>query len=156
MQLSWNLPPDVGLVFRCPCRRLLTGLTSAARSAPLVRSGRFRLVVSTVLEDELARAPDPVRGLLDSMRQFAEPATVEPQAMRLRDAYISAGILTRKWEADALHVAIATVAECEIIVSWNFKHIVHFDKVGLYNGLNLSLGFGAIKIHAPPEVIHED
>ena len=121
-----------------------------------VRSGRFRLVISTVLEDELARAPDVVRVLLDSVRQFAEPAMVEPEAMRLRDAYIAAGILTRKWEADALHVAIATVAECRIIVSWNFKHIVHFDKISLYNGVNLSLGLGEIKIHAPPEVVHED
>ena len=126
---------------------------SSGRFFDQVRCGRFRLVISTVLEDELAPAPEAVRSLLDSVRQFADPAMVEPEATRLREAYIRAGILTRKWEADALHVAIATVAACRIIVSWNFKHIVHFDKISLYNGVNLSLGYGEVKIHAPPEVI---
>ena len=121
-----------------------------------VRSGQFRLVISTILEDELAPAPHEVRAVLESVRPFAEPAMVEQEATRLRDAYIAAGILTRKWEADALHVALATVTECRIIVSWNFKHIVHFDKISLYNGVNLSLGYGAVKIHSPPEVIDED
>ncbi len=62
----------------------------------------------------------------------------------------------RSWEADALHVALATVAECRLIVSWNFRHIVHFDKIGLYNGVNMSLGYAMISIHAPPEVIDEN
>ena len=29
---------------------------------------------------------------------------------------------------DAMHVALATVAKADV-VSWNFKHIVHFDKI---------------------------
>ena len=55
-----------------------------------------------------------------------------------------------------MHVALATVAECRLIVSWNFRHIVHFDKIGLYNGVNMSLGYAMISIHAPPEVIDEN
>ena len=39
--------------------------------------------------------------------------------------------------ADALHVAQATVASCRVIVSWNFKHIVHFAKIPLYNAVNV-------------------
>ena len=121
-----------------------------------VKEGRFRLVVSTLVDNELARAPQPVRALLNSVRDFAEPTLVGAEATGLRDAYLAAGILTRKWEADALHVALATVAECRLIVSWNFRHIVHFDKIGLYNGVNLSLGYAMISIHAPPEVIDEN
>jgi len=43
----------------------------------------------------------------------------------------------RKSEVDALHVAVATVSNCRLIVSWNFKHIVNFQKIPLYNGVNL-------------------
>ena len=51
----------------------------------------------------------------------------------------------------------ATASDCRLIVSWNFSHIVSFQKIPLYNGVNLSRGFGAIAIHSPQEVIeHED
>ena len=56
--------------------------------------------------------------------------------------------------ADALHVAIATAHECDAIVSLNFKHIVHFDKISLYNSVNLANGFGPLAIHSPQEVVH--
>jgi len=71
----------------------------------------------------------------------------------LRDAYIDAGIVTEKRLTDALHVALATVSGCRAIVSWNFKHIVHFDKIPLYNGINKVMGYGEIAIHSPQEVI---
>jgi len=63
------------------------------------------------------------------------------------------GIVGPKWNADALHVAVATVSACRVIVSWNFKHIAHFQKIPLYNGINQSLGYAPIAIHSPEEVI---
>ena len=53
-------------------------------------------------------------------------------------------------------LAVATVGECRLIVSWNFKHIVSFQKIPLYNGVNLSHGFGSIAIHSPLEVIENE
>ena len=77
--------------------------------------------------------------------------------LRLVNAYLSASVVTEKWRADALHVAVAVTVGCRAIVSWNFKHIVHFGKIPLYNGLNLTQGFGAIAIHTPQEVVsYED
>ena len=79
------------------------------------------------------------------------------EAIRLQQAYVTAAIVGPKWEADALHVAVATVFECRLIVSWNFRHIVNFQKIPLYNGVNLAKGYGAIAIHTPQEVIgHEN
>lgn len=40
-----------------------------------------------------------------------------------------------------------------MIVSWNFKHIVHFDKISGYHGVNLLEGYKAIPIYSPLEVI---
>ncbi len=55
--------------------------------------------------------------------------------------------------ADALHVAVATVFECRAIVTWNFKHIVRFQKVPLYNGVNKASGYAETAIHTPQEII---
>jgi hypothetical protein len=55
------------------------------------------------------------------------------------------------------YVATATVAQCRIVVSWNFKHIVHFQKILLYNAVNKAQGYSDLAIHSPQEVIeHEE
>ena len=53
-------------------------------------------------------------------------------------------------------MALATVSDCSIIVSWNFHHIVHFDKIPLYNAINMIEGYRDIAIHSPTEVIYYD
>ena len=88
-----------------------------------VRAGKRQLVVSEIVRREIITAPEPVRLLFDERLADAEIAAVTPEALLLREAYLQAGILTPKWSDDALHVAVATVANCDVIVSWNFKHI---------------------------------
>ena len=78
---------------------------------------------------------------------------VSVEAVHLRDGYLQAGVVTPKWATDALHVALASAGHCRCIVSWNFKDIVHFDKIPLYNGVNLINGFDTISINTPAEVI---
>ncbi len=79
--------------------------------------------------------------------------TLTDQVIRVRDAYLAARILGSASLRDAEHVAAATVARADLLVSWNFKHIVHFDKIAGFNEVNQRLGYGAIRIHAPPEVV---
>jgi hypothetical protein len=77
--------------------------------------------------------------------------------LELRDAYLQAKIVTPKYSDDALHVALATVSGCSLIVSWNFQHIVHFQKIPLYNAMNTLQGYQPIAIFSPREVIrYED
>ena len=59
----------------------------------------------------------------------------------------------RNHSNDALHVAQATVANADIIVSWNFKHIVHFDKIRGFNAVNLREGYLPIEIRSPMEIV---
>jgi hypothetical protein len=70
----------------------------------------------------------------------------------LRDAYLAAGILDPQSSDDATHVAAATVARADAIVSWNFKPIVRIDKMRAYNQVNLQAGFGLLSIASPQEV----
>ena len=118
-----------------------------------VRSGRFKLVTSALVQEEIEPAPTDVRGLFEGLLDIVDVVDVSEEAVSLRDAYLESGIVSPQWSDDALHVAIATVAGCTLIVSWNFRHIVHFEKIPLYNAVNTLRGYSGIGIFSPLEVI---
>jgi hypothetical protein len=76
--------------------------------------------------------------------------------LQLRDAYLAAGVVGPKWMDDATHVAAATVAKADAIVSWNFKHILRLDKIKAYNEVNGQMGFAALTILSPKEVVYDN
>jgi hypothetical protein len=118
-----------------------------------VSAGRLHLVASAVVDGEIRGAPEHVRELALEMLSAAEFVPVTAEALELQQAYLDAGIVGRRGELDALHVAVATVAACRVIVSWNFRHIVHLSKIALYNAVNVVEGFSSIAVHSPPEVV---
>jgi len=118
-----------------------------------VRSGRFAIVVSDIVREEVFGAPHPVRILFAQISDLAELAEVDEEVLDLRSAYLGAGIVGHKSLADALHVAVATVSRCDVIVSWNFQHIVNWEKIPLYNEINKAKGYREIAIHTPQQVI---
>jgi predicted nucleic acid-binding protein len=119
----------------------------------LAENGRLIFLISEVTRRELEPAPPQVRGLLATLPLHCiEEIMVSEAAIRLRDAYIEAGIVGPKWLDDALHVALATVVKADAIVSWNFKHIVRLDKMKAYNAVNQQAGYGTLTIVSPNEV----
>jgi len=123
----------------------------------LARRGRITLLVSPVVLEELARAPASVVAVLRSLpRGRVEPVEVTAGVIRLRDAYVAAGIVTPRYVDDATHVAAATAARADAIVSWNFRHIVRLDKMRAYNRVNLETGYGLLSIVTPREVRFDD
>ena len=116
-------------------------------------SDNFLLVTSAVVEAEIEPAPEEVKNFFASVAEKYQVSAIDQNALELQEQYIAAGIVTEKSIQDALHVAIATIAECDLIVSWNFKHIVHYDKIPKYNAINILHGYKAIGIYSPLEVI---
>ncbi len=72
--------------------------------------------------------------------------------MVLADAYIAAQALTEASQEDAIHVAAATVARANLILSWNFKHIVNYERIQRFNSVNLANNYGLIDIRSPLEI----
>ncbi len=68
-------------------------------------------------------------------------------------AFFDAGIVGFASSDDAEHVASASLAQVDIIVSWNFRHIVQYEKINRNNGVKLLHGYGEVRIHAPREVV---
>jgi len=121
-----------------------------------VRQGRFVLVISDVTLDELELAPEEVRNVLAGVpNEQIEVVNTSPESTDLRDAYLQAGVVGPASSNDAAHIAVATVANVDLVVSWNFKHIVHFEKIGGYAGVNSLRGYRSPRIHSPREVITE-
>lgn len=81
---------------------------------------------------------------------------IDEAAYTLQQAYLDSSVVAEKWAADAPHVAIATVTGCRVIASWNFKHIVNFRRIPLYNGVNQIQGYGTIAIHTPQELVFDE
>src|SRR5690606_23855966 len=107
------------------------------------RRGRIIALVGSMTLAELAEAPEQVQAVLADLPQeniFRCGITAEVE--ELRDAYLAAGVLGPKWRGDAAHVATATVHDADMVVSWNFRHIVNFEKIRLFNAVNIRLGYG--------------
>jgi predicted nucleic acid-binding protein len=120
----------------------------------LARNGDIVLIVSDLLVAELERAPEQVKNVYAVLPVHAmERVNADEETDRLRKAYLAAGVVGPSSYDDALHVATATSARCDLIVSWNFKHIVHFDKIRGYNAVNILEGYQTIAIHSPKEVV---
>lgn len=119
-----------------------------------VRLGEFLLVLSDTTFRELRDAPDQVRDLLVNLpADRVEHIATSEEIEMLRDAYLAAEIVGPAAVRDAEHIAAATVADVDMIVSWNFRHIVHYEKINGYHGVNLIHGYPAIPIYSPLEVV---
>ena len=118
-----------------------------------IKRHRFTLVSSAVVQAEIEPSPENVRKLFDEMITMADMVSVDSAALVLQESYLKEGIVTANSSDDALHVALATTAKCDLIVGWNFKHIVHFEKIPKYNAVNTLQGYGKIGIFSPLEVI---
>ena len=119
-----------------------------------IRRGRFKLVMSPSVLAELQRVPERVRRIVVDLPEHGiEMIDFTEEVGRLREAYLEAGILGREHQADAEHIAFASVAEVDFVVSWNFKHIVQFDKIAGYQAVNLLNGYREVRIYSPKEVV---
>jgi predicted nucleic acid-binding protein len=123
----------------------------------LVRKGNFTLYISDVVLSELEGAPQEVQDVLLSIpEKYINTVEIDEEIVVLRNEYIKSGVLTKKWIDDATHVAAATVARVDAIISWNFRHIVRLDKMKEYNQINLLNGYGILTITTPREVVGDE
>lgn len=117
--------------------------------------GFYRFVTSPLVDQEIAGAPKNVRNLLSSTFTQNEVLPITLEVRELALAYMSQEVVPVSYADDALHVAIATVHQIKLIVSWNFKHLVNYQRESGFNGVNLLQGYPSIRILSPLELIHD-
>jgi len=117
------------------------------------QSGTFGLLLSELIDAEIEDAPDEVKKIYVKFRNCTDKIIeLSSEAIELAEAYLKHRILTHNYRDDARHIAIATVAGADLVVSWNFKHIVHFEKIQRFNAVNIEMGYKPISIYSPREV----
>ncbi|HEY4327409.1 MAG TPA: PIN domain protein [Mucilaginibacter sp.] len=120
-----------------------------------VIKGEINIIVSDLLRAELLHAPEIVRQFIKSIPETSiENIELSEEAANLADKYINAKVVGKTSRADCQHIAMATIAHADVLVSWNFKHIVNLDKIRGYNGVNYQLGYNMIEIRTPKEIIN--
>ncbi len=120
------------------------------------KTAKKTLVVSDLVLLELEEAPKRVRQLLDELpSKFIEFVGLDEESIALANAYLKDGAVAESSLSDARHIAIATIARVDVLVSWNFKHIVNLNRIRRFNGVNLKMGYASIEIRSPKEVLNE-
>ena len=131
--------------FREPTQRLFD----------LFKSMTYKPVISSHVIAELENgAPDYVKENLKTIDY--EEHVVNNEMVELAEKYVEQKIVSENYYGDALHIAIATVVDVDVLVSWNFKHIVNLDRIKLFNSVNLLEGYGILEIRSPREVIENE
>jgi len=134
------------------------GVSESSRSFfKRAADGEFVILVSQVTVDELDPAPLAVRAVLDQLPDDAvRRVDVDDEVRSLAAAYLAAGVVSERYEDDALHVAAATVARADIIISWNFRHMVNINRIRAFGAVNLANGYALTDIRSPLEVGNVD
>jgi len=124
-----------------------------ARFFKRVARGEFIILVSRLTSVELEDAPAHVSRTLDELSpDQLEPVELGREVSDLASDYVRAGVLGVGSMDDAIHVAAATVAGADLILSWNFRHIVSFDRIRGFNSVNVRNGYRPMTILSPREV----
>jgi predicted nucleic acid-binding protein len=116
-----------------------------------VKNERYSIFLSNLLYAEIGRCSQPKKSiLLANLAQINYVLLEETEeVVQLAQKYISKGIIPEKYRDDALHLAHATIAECDAVISWNFRHMVRINTIQGVKEMNLLLGYRQIEIVSP-------
>ena len=115
-----------------------------------VKLGQIKAVISEVADEEIMNARKEIRDFYKSLpKDSIEFVEISKDALLLANTYIADKVVGKTSRNDCLHIGIATVCKVDLLVSWNFKHIVNIYRIRGYNSVNIRLGFPPLEIRSP-------
>ena len=123
-----------------------------------VKLGSIICIYSDLTETELINAPEKVKNYFDELpKENLERVIVNDDILILATKYIDERVVGSTSFDDCIHIATATIVKADILVSWNFKHIVNVYRIRGYNAINLRMNYSSLEIRSPQEIIeYED
>ena len=120
--------------------------------------GVYTPVISDIVLQEVLASREPIQSQLTEQLLMlgAELISLSEDTLTLAEKYIQEQIIPQRYRSDALHIACATVSLCDVLASWNFKHIVRLKTILGVNGINQMLGYPEMKILTPQSLLEED
>ena len=125
--------------------------TDTRRLWERIKTGEFEAFISPVVVLELDACPEPKRSALAKWLQLISYTLLQQtdEVLNLAAQYLKAGILPPKSTRDRLHIAYACVYNCDMIVSWNFSHMVNYKTISDVKGANALAGYKEMPIYSP-------
>ena len=102
------------------------------------RLGEFEATTSELAVEELRQADD--QALRTRFEELLGNVTVYPVTEEMRDlarCYLADGVFSPAMFNDALHVAAAVLSRQDVLLSWNFKHLVNRRRRAQVNQVNV-------------------
>ena len=119
-----------------------------------IKDNIFTVYISDITNLELELAPDYIKKIINDIpKDCLITLDFTKEAEELAENYIKENILGKASTNDAYHIAIASINRIDVLVSWNFRHIVNYNKIKLFNSVNLKLGYPEIDIRSPNEIV---
>lgn len=120
-----------------------------------ILKGEFKLIISDLTQNELIKAPENVRNLIIDLNiDDVEVIKISDEEINLAKIYISENVVGKTSFDDCIHIAAATINNVDLLVSWNFKHIVNVMRIRGYNAVNIRNGYKTIDIRSPKDLIY--
>lgn len=122
-----------------------------------VRLEQVTCVYSELSEAELSHAPQRVKDFFGELPAGQmEQVKITEEALTLARTYIQENVVGKTSFDDCVHIALATIHQVDILVSWNFKHIVNVYRIRGYNSVNLRLGYKTLEIRSPNDIVSDE
>jgi predicted nucleic acid-binding protein len=123
-----------------------------------IKIGEITCIYSELVESELVKAPKRVRTYFKELpAQYLEKVEVNDDILALATKYVDEKVVGQTSFDDCIHIATATYYKVDILVSWNFKHIVNVYRIRGYNSINIRMNYSVLEIRSPKEIIdYED
>jgi predicted nucleic acid-binding protein len=119
-----------------------------------IEKGEFKVLLSAVLQRELEPAPEKILNLITGLKsEYTEFLDEDDEVVELATEYIAEKVVGQTSFADCLHIALATINRADLLVSWNFKHIVNIKRIRGYNSINIKNGYKQLDIRSPRELM---
>jgi len=122
-----------------------------------IKEGNYEVFISTLVIDELQKCQEPKRTYLLNQLNEIDFTILEVNegTVRLAEKFIDFGVLKKKSFEDCQHIAAAILSNCDIIVSWNFKHIVNVKTIRGIKVVTTMEGYKDILIYPPTALLEE-
>jgi len=116
-----------------------------------LKAGEFEAFISPVVIMEIDRCSEPKLSYLREQIRLVKFTLLEEtdEVVALASRYLDAKVLKKKNIDDCLHIAYACVYNCDIIVSWNFMHIVNYRTISGVKSVNALAGYKEMMIYTP-------
>ena len=127
---------------------------SSKKLIDLFKSSTAIALISELTKIELINAQKRIQYIISQISlNNIEELQLTHESSTLAQHYINESVIGEANSIDAEHIAIATTNRADILVSWNFRHIVNLARIRGYNGVNLKWGYPILEIRTPSEVI---